>query len=65
MLLLISTVFVTGQAEVFFSKKIRPRVSTFEAAIVALESHFLDERARRVNDEVWNELTFNFIKKKR
>jgi len=36
-----------------------------EDAIQLLECHFLDDRAKRVNDEVWLELTFKFVKSKR
>ncbi len=34
-------------------------------AIDILEYHFLDERAKRVNGEVWLELNFDFVKPKR
>lgn len=36
-----------------------------ERALFTLESHFLDMRARRVKNEVWDELTFLFVKQKR
>ncbi len=65
MIRLISTVFVTGQAEIYFSKRIRPKVLSADETITALEKHFLDKRARRVNDEIWAELSFEFVKQKR
>ena len=65
MLRLMSVLFVTGQAAVFFDKAVLARESTAEDAISALESQFLDKRARRVNDAVWSELTFEFLRKKR
>lgn len=40
------------------------KVKTCEEAVNKLESHFLDPRAERVNDEVWEELSFEFVKKK-
>ena len=58
-------VFVTGQAEVFFSKEIRSHARSPEDAVAALEKQFLDKRARRVNDAVWSELTFDFLRRKR
>ena len=65
MIPLMATLFLTGQAEIFFSKRARSRVGSPNEAIDALEAQFLDKRALRINDEVWAELSFQFVKQKR
>ncbi len=37
----------------------------YDETIQLLECRFLDHRAKKVNDEVWLELMFNFVRKKR
>lgn len=64
MIRLLATVSVKGKGEIFFTKKIRTRVRNIGDAIRDLESQFLDKRALRVNDEVWEELSFEFIEQK-
>ena len=32
--------------------------------IDSLETHFLGNRAKHVNDEIWEELSYEFVKKK-
>lgn len=49
----------------FFMRSIEGQNFSSERAIAALESQFLDIRARRINNEVWEELAFEFIKQKR
>eukprot|EP00171_Calliarthron_tuberculosum_P022068 IDg22068t1 len=65
MLRLIQTSFVTGHAFRYFMDHVRPIAKSIEDAIERLENHFLSNRAKRVNDEIWNELSFQFIKQKR
>ena len=60
-----ASIFVTGQADVFFYKEVIAHASTPDEAVSLLEKHFLDKRARRVNDAVCSELTFNFLRRKR
>eukprot|EP00171_Calliarthron_tuberculosum_P022600 IDg22600t1 len=65
MMRLIQTSFVTGNAFRYFMDYVKPKAKSAEDAIDRLEIHFLSNRAKRVNDEVWNELSFKFVKQKR
>lgn len=65
MMRLIQTSFVTGNAFRYFMDYVKPVAKSAEDAIDQMEAHFLSNRAKRVNDEIWNELSFKFVKKKR
>lgn len=52
MMRLMASLFVTGQALVFFLEKMQDQNFTADGAISALERHFLDKLERRVNMEV-------------
>lgn len=64
-LLLLENVFLTGSALVYFTDQIKSVVASADDAVHMLEIHFLGKRAKRVNDEIWHELSFDFVKKQR
>lgn len=65
MLRLMKTVFLTGQARIYFAENVLGNVKYIGEAVNRLQDHFLDPRAKKVNDEVWEQLSFEFLKKKR
>lgn len=56
MLRILPNSFLAGQALVYYSDKIKPKSKTVGAAV-----KFLSDQAKRVNDQVWDELTFQFM----
>lgn len=60
-----SSIFVTDEYEVFFHQKILHEARTAEELITVLEYQFLDYKARRVNDAVWAQINFDFLRKER
>lgn len=65
MFALFETSFLTKQALLHFQDIIRETARTVEEVIDLLEAHFLGHRARRVNDEIWESLSYEFVKKTR
>lgn len=65
MIRILQTTFLNGPALVYFMDVVKHHASNVEDAIQMLEEHFLGERAKRVNDEVWLELSFEFVKSSR
>ena len=61
---LLETSFLAGQALYHYQDNIRGVANTIEEAIDILENHFLGQRARRVNDEIWSEISYEYVKKK-
>ena len=55
MLLLLGTYFLTGQALHHYQDVVRETAVSLEEVIELLQAHFLGLRAKRVNDEIWNE----------
>lgn len=62
---LMQTAFLRGTVLVYFMDVGKKSASSTSMAVGILKSHFLVERAKRVNDEVWFELLFDFMKSKR
>jgi len=62
---LLQTTLICGKALVYFMDTTKLVAMSPEDAIQLLECHFLEDRAKRVNDEAGFELTFNFVKSKR
>lgn len=62
---LLETSFLKKQALLHFQDVIRHTARTVAEVIDLLEAHFLGHRARRVSDEIWVSLSYEFVKKKR
>lgn len=62
---LIETSFLTGQALLEFQNVIRETAAIVGEVIDLLEAHFLGHRAKRVNDDVWDELSYQLVASKR
>ena len=63
MLDVMSLNWLCGAAQRYFSKHLK-HVISIDEAISSLESHFLHVRARRVNEEKWNSLTYSLVRAK-
>ncbi len=61
---LLQATFLSGPALVYFIDTAKLAAISPNEAIQLLESRFLDGQAERVNDEVWLELTFSFVRNK-
>ncbi len=61
MMKIIPTTFLSGQATIYFTDVIKQSAKSTNEAINMLEQNFLDQRAKRVNDEIWHDLPFDFI----
>ena len=59
---LMETTFLKGQALKHYQDVIRDKAGNVNEVIDLLEKHFLGHRARRVNDEIWDELTYQMVK---
>lgn len=62
---LIEMVFLKKQALLHFQDVIRNTASSVEEVMDLLSAQFLGHRAKRVNDEIWNDLNYSFVKKQR
>lgn len=62
---LLQTTFLRGPALIHFMDVVIFKAEDPHEAIQMLECHFLDERAKRVNDDVWMELSFELVKSSR
>lgn len=62
---LIETPFLKGQALVHFPDAISNIAFSPNASICMLEARFFDDRAKRVNDEIWRDFNFKMVKKSR
>jgi len=62
---LMKSAFLEGPALVYFMDVVENEAESASDAIERLESHFLGKRARRVNDEVWHDLSFENVLSKR
>lgn len=65
MLRILLNSFLSGQALVYFSGVIKPKAKNVADALKMLEEHCLNDRAKLVNGQVWDELTFSFVEEKR
>ena len=61
---LMEATFLKDQALLHFQDIVRDTASCVDEAIDLLEAHFLGHRARRVNDEIWDNLSYDFMMKK-
>lgn len=59
---LLQITYILGPALVYFMDVVINDANSLEEAIKMLEVHFIDDRAGRVNDDLWKELTFEPIK---
>lgn len=55
---LMQTVFLRGPAMIYLMDMVISGCENQEGAIQMLESHFLDDRANKLNYDVWTELSF-------
>ena len=62
---LFETSFLTGQALHQFQDVFRDVAGTVGDVIDLLEDHFLSQRAKRVNDDIWSEISYHSVKKRR
>lgn len=65
LLKLLQSHFLKGEALNHYQDCIGNVVLCAEEAIDLLESHYLNHRAKRVNDEVWDCLTYEFVRRQR
>lgn len=65
LLRLMQNVFLKDAALVYYMDRLKDSCKSADEAIENLEKHFLGQRAKRVNDEVWHELSFQFVKQSR
>lgn len=65
MLQVIPTTFLSEPAFVYFPDIIKHKATSVEEVLQQLESQFLSARVKSVNDQVWEQLTFNFVLQKR
>lgn len=56
------TVFPRGPTSIYFMDMVISGSVTRERALQVRESHFLDDVVKRVNDDVWMELSFDLVK---
>ena len=64
MLKIIPISFLSEQALIFFTDNVKNIAKSPQEAIEMLEKHFLGQRAKRVNDETWEELSYKFVRQK-
>ena len=62
---IMQSIFLTGPALRYFQDVVKDIAIGPDESIDLLEAHFLGDRAKRVNDEVWHELSFHYIKRRR
>lgn len=62
---LMHTTFLCGPALAYFTDAVLNNPTASEDALKCLEDHFSDNRAKRVNDGVWLNLTLELGKAKR
>lgn len=65
MMTLLETTFLRDQALLHYQDVVRAIATCADEAIDLLGNRFLGHRAKRVNEEIWDELTYNFVLKKR
>lgn len=58
------TCFLTGEAYDYYEESIKSRAHNMEDAVSMLENHFVAPRSYRMNDALWNALTFGTVKQK-
>lgn len=63
--ILMQNVFLKDAALIYYMDHVKLNAKDIAEAIDMLENQFLGHRAKRVNDEVWNELSFDFVRKTR
>lgn len=59
---LMETTFLRGPALVYFMDEVMFEAKNPDEAIHLLEKHYLDDRDKMINDDVWMKLTFENIK---
>ncbi len=55
---LLGSTFFEGPALISFSNEIEELNFTSHETVTKVGGYFVNDRARRVNDEIWQELTF-------